>query len=69
MLITLNIFLKLSFPVSLIVRRPSLASFTIMAVPETTMDENYSLVFRQNNVRFSGKVFYIFSKSKTLAVQ
>lgn len=30
---------------------------TGMLMPETTMDENHSSVFRQDDIRFSGKLF------------
>jgi hypothetical protein len=39
-----------------------------MPMPEATMDENRSLVFGQDNVRLSGKVFLVQSEPATQAV-
>ena len=45
----------------------SFAAF--MPVPEAAMNKNDGFIFRQDDVRFAGKVFHIFSKPVARAVQ
>ena len=68
-LIAKNIIVNLFLPKLCIVIGPYKIAATFVTMPEATIHENDSFILWENNVRFPGKTYVIFSVSKAMGKQ
>jgi hypothetical protein len=65
LMVALHIATKLLIP-KCAVRRGTFSSRAVMAMPETSMDENNLSVLREYNIRLPGEVFSVESETESL---